>query len=278
MHAWFNLLLGETGPRRAVTHETRNGALSPAEPAARKKSRREQSRFCDSGRGVVDLPENKRGTIPAILIGERFNFKSFRKTSERDSASQRTKLKSLRDSPSLGAMYGFRNLALLTLLSLACGAGCDKPAPPAPPKRMIVPGMPTEAQPKLQTIKLWIGTEEVAVELALNHIQVQTGMMFRTNIAENEGMLFVFPMPHRASFWMLNTYVPLSAGYIDADGQLLEIHDLQPRNTNSVTAATDNIQYVLETKQGWFQRHHIGIGTVVRTERGSLHETFTRKR
>ena len=99
-------------------------------------------------------------------------------------------------------------------------------------------------------------------------------MMFRTNMAEGEGMVFVFPMPQRADFWMKNTILPLSAAYIDPDGQILEIHDLQPQDTNSVTAATGNIQYVLETRQGWFKRHNIREGTVIATERGTLRKTF----
>ena len=134
--------------------------------------------------------------------------------------------------------------------------------------------IPTKAQPKLPTIKLWIGSEQMISEMATTQLQEQTGMMFRTNMAENEGMIFVFPEPQRASFWMKNTILPLSAAYIDPDGQILEIHDLQPHNTNSVTAATDNIQYVLETPQGWFKRHNIREGTVVATEKGTLKKTF----
>src|SRR4051794_35590548 len=102
-------------------------------------------------------------------------------------------------------------------------------------------------------------------------------MMFRTNMAENAGMLFIFPGPHRASFWMKNTPLPLSAAYLDPDGVILEIHKLEPQNTNSVTAASERIQFVLETNEGWFQRHNIGVGAVVRTERGSLRETFFRR-
>ena len=134
--------------------------------------------------------------------------------------------------------------------------------------------IPTQAQPKLATIKLWIGPEEMSAEMAVTEIQERTGMMFRTNMAENEGMIFVFPTPQRADFWMMNTILPLSAAYIDPDGQILEIHDLQPHDTNSVRAATDNIQYVLETTQGWFKRHNIKEGTVIATERGTLRKTF----
>ena len=51
--------------------------------------------------------------------------------------------------------------------------------------------LPIAAQPKLQTMKVWLGAEEMETELALTGIQQQTGMMFRTNLAENAGMLFV---------------------------------------------------------------------------------------
>jgi uncharacterized membrane protein (UPF0127 family) len=68
--------------------------------------------------------------------------------------------------------------------------------------------------------------------------------------------------------------VPLSAAYISPDGTILEIVDLHPHNTNSVEAATDQVQYVLEVNQGWFKRHNIAPGAVIRTERGTLRGTF----
>jgi hypothetical protein len=137
---------------------------------------------------------------------------------------------------------------------------------------------PTNAQPKLRTVKLWLGAQELIAEVALTGIEQQTGMMFRTNIAENEGMLFVFAQPHRASFWMKNTLIPLSCAYIGSDGAILEIHELKPRDETSVAAASDGVQFVLETKQGWFQRNNVGVGAVVRTESGSLMDTFFRRR
>ena len=165
------------------------------------------------------------------------------------------------------AMNGLRILTLLLGLGLCggCVGGCNKPAAPASGE---------SAQPKLQTMKLWLGAEEMTAELALTGLQMQTGMMFRTNLAEDAGMLFVFPMPHRASFWMKNCPLPLSAAYIDPEGVILEIHDLQSYNTNLVEAASDRVQFVLETNQGWFGRHHVTPGMVVRTERGTLMETF----
>ena len=101
-----------------------------------------------------------------------------------------------------------------------------------------------------------------------------TGMMFRTNIQDTDAMLFDLGIPQRASFWMKNCPESISAAYITPDCTITEIHHLEHDDTNAVYAATDNIQFVLETQEGWFARHHIAVGTVIRTERGSLAETF----
>lgn len=127
-------------------------------------------------------------------------------------------------------------------------------------------------------MKLWLGPEEMEAELALTGMEKMTGMMFRTNLDENSGMLFVYGAPIQASFYMKNTFVPLSAAYIDPAGNILEIHDLKPLDTNAVVAASGNVQYILETKQGWFDRHHIGAGSLVRSEYGSLQQTFVARR
>jgi uncharacterized membrane protein (UPF0127 family) len=118
----------------------------------------------------------------------------------------------------------------------------------------------------------------MVAEMALNGIQQQTGMMFRTNLPENEGMIFPLPFPQQASFWMLNCPLPLSAAYIDPDGVIQEIHEFQPFNTNSVVANAANILFVLETPLGWFERHNVSTGTVIRTEFGPLKETFYPRR
>ncbi len=163
---------------------------------------------------------------------------------------------------------------LAPLLALLLCPGCDQPAAPAPPP-VTDTGEPTHANPKLQTLKLWLGAEEMNAELALTPQQIRTGMMFRTNrLPEDAGMLFPLPYTMRAQFWMKNCPVPLAAAYIDNDGVVEEIHAFEPNNTNTVISATNDIRFVLETSEGWFDRHHVGTGTVVRTERGSLMGTF----
>ena len=154
--------------------------------------------------------------------------------------------------------------------------GCKKSPPPAAPA--TASSLPTHAQPKLQTMKLWLGAEEMVTELALTGRQMQTGMMFRTNMAENEAMLFIEPETRQVGHWMMNCPLPLSIAYISPDGVIREIHDLKPHNTNTVASASANIRFALETPQGWFQRHNISTGTVVRTEHGTLEDVFLRRR
>jgi uncharacterized membrane protein (UPF0127 family) len=165
---------------------------------------------------------------------------------------------------------------LILLVALVIGGGCQKPDQPAPAAGGPL-ALPAAAQGKLRTMRVWLGAEELETELALTPREQQIGMMFRTNMAENTGMLFPLPVTDRASFWMKNCPLPLSAAYINPDGVIQEIHDFQPHNTNAVISVSDRIRFVLETPQGWFERHHVGAGAVVRTERGPLMETFFKR-
>ena len=155
-------------------------------------------------------------------------------------------------------------------------AGCKKSGGTTATPPSLDDLLPKQAQLRLPTMKIYLVTETLDAELALTEQQERTGMMFRTNIQETDAMLFVLPVPQRASFWMKNCPESLSAAYIGPDGVIEEIHHLEKNDTNSVIAASDNVQYVLETKDGWFARHNIGTGTVLRTEKGSLPETFFR--
>ena len=164
------------------------------------------------------------------------------------------------------------------LLAASLLAGCKKTentAVSSPASASSIDhSSPTHAQPKLPTIKIYLGAEQLDAELAHTAEQEETGMMFRTNILETDAMLFVFVRPLQASFWMKNCPESLSASYISPDGVIEEIHHLEKQDTNSVVAASDNIQFVLEVKDGWFERHNIGTGTVIRTDKGTLRGDF----
>jgi uncharacterized membrane protein (UPF0127 family) len=165
-------------------------------------------------------------------------------------------------------------IAIATLLVFGCDKRDDLAgAPVAAATNRALPYL-DHAQPRLPTMKLYIGPQVMVAEIARKSVELSTGMMYRTEMGTNDGMLFVMPYPHRASFYMRNTTVPLSAAYIDPEGTIMEIHDLQPKNETAVEAGVNNIQYVLETPQGWFKKNNIGPGTLIRTERGSFHDTF----
>jgi uncharacterized membrane protein (UPF0127 family) len=165
----------------------------------------------------------------------------------------------------------------INLFVLCLGAvwlpGCMKSAPP-PLSAPAAHHLPTQAQPKLRTMKLYLGAEALDAELALSPDEEETGMMFRTNILDTDAMLFDLHYPMRASFWMTNCPESISAAYITPDGIIAEIHHLEKNDATPVVANTDNIQFVLETSEGWFARHNVSTGMVVKTERGSLSATF----
>jgi len=177
----------------------------------------------------------------------------------------------------------FGNMAVLLGTALLL-AGCGKPAATAPvaalrPEIDPIHGHLLHAQPRLPTVKVWLGREEMVAEIARAPVEIATGMMFRTNMLENEAMLFVFPDAEIGpkNFYMRNCVVPLSAAYITPDGTIAEMIDLQPGDERGVSSQSGNLQFVLEVPQGWFTRHHVRTGMVVRTEHGSLRETFTRR-
>jgi uncharacterized membrane protein (UPF0127 family) len=170
-------------------------------------------------------------------------------------------------------MMHWRILAVLGV-ALFVWSGCNKPVEPTAVPPSQGPQLPTEAQPRLATMKLFAGPATITAEIARRPREIMTGMMFRTNVVEDEGMLFVLNFPQQASFWMANCPVPLSCAYINMDGVIEEIHDMEPHNTNSIVAATNNILFVLETKQGWFERNQVRTGMVITTESGPLLKTF----
>lgn len=134
-----------------------------------------------------------------------------------------------------------------------------------------------QAQPKLRTLKLWLGSNELTAEIAISQTEIATGMMYRTQMAENEAMLFVFSKPHRASFYMRNTLLPLSCACIDRDGKILEIRNMTPKEETPIVSSSDQVQFVLEVNQGWFERHNVSAGMFISSEKGTLAQVFLGK-
>jgi uncharacterized membrane protein (UPF0127 family) len=100
---------------------------------------------------------------------------------------------------------------------------------------------------------------EVRAEIADEVAEHETGLMERTALAEDAGMLFVFPGERRRSFWMKNTLIPLSIAYIDGDGGIVDIQDMQPLDESTYPSAAP-AQYALEVNQGFFEERGVQVG------------------
>jgi uncharacterized protein len=135
--------------------------------------------------------------------------------------------------------------------------------------------VPTQAQQPLPTVKIYLGAETLNAELAITRDEEETGLMYRTNITDDTAMLFDLHQPMRASFWMTNCPISLSAAYIGPDGVIEEIRHLEKNDNVPVTATNDNILFVLEVNDGWFARHNISTGMLIKSERGTLLQTFS---
>ena len=110
-----------------------------------------------------------------------------------------------------------------------------------------------------QEIKIITGDGIIILtaEIAATEEQRARGLMFREEIKDGEGMLFIFERDQFVSFWMKNTLVPLSIAYISHAGIIMEIFDMKPNDLTPVLSSFP-IRYALEVPQNWFNRAGIG--------------------
>jgi multidrug resistance efflux pump/uncharacterized membrane protein (UPF0127 family) len=111
----------------------------------------------------------------------------------------------------------------------------------------------------LPTISVTCAGHPVIAELAATPEHRERGLMFRTEVAEGSGMLFVFAAEMELSFWMRNTFVPLSIAFLDAAGTILNVEDLEPLD-ETMRRSAGPARYALEVPQGWFAARRIGAG------------------
>jgi uncharacterized membrane protein (UPF0127 family) len=102
----------------------------------------------------------------------------------------------------------------------------------------------------------------VLAEAARSDAERERGLMYRKELADGKGMIFIFEREQMLSFWMKNTLIPLSIAFIAADGRIVEIHDMEPGNLNSVRSSR-SCRFALEVPQGWFARTGVGVGDKV---------------
>lgn len=105
-----------------------------------------------------------------------------------------------------------------------------------------------------------VGEVTVQMQLAVRPLEMQQGLMHRTFLGDDEGMIFVYARPAQMSFWMRNTVIPLDIGFFDGGGKLTQVRAMHPLDENPVESASDSIQFSLEMNQGWYRERGIKPG------------------
>jgi len=134
-------------------------------------------------------------------------------------------------------------VALLALLGLCCTL-------------CYAQGRP---QLDLPRTKITAGMYLIDTQVAATPQQREVGLMFREQMPQAEGMLFVFDQPREQCFWMKNTLIPLTAAFVADDGSIVNLADMKPHSTES-HCSRQPVRYVLEMNQGWFLKKGIKAG------------------
>ncbi|MHA7879841.1 MAG: DUF192 domain-containing protein [Saccharospirillum sp.] len=117
-------------------------------------------------------------------------------------------------------------------------------------------------------VPLQVDEYELTADIAATAQERGQGLMYRETLSDDEGMLFIFERPDRHCFWMRNTLIPLSIAFLDAQGRILQINDMEPES-EQLHCATRPASFALEVNQGWFAERDIrpGMTSMVRADR-----------
>jgi uncharacterized membrane protein (UPF0127 family) len=111
-------------------------------------------------------------------------------------------------------------------------------------------------------LELFAGMHRIEAELAATTDSRQIGMMRRTIMPPQRGMLFVFPEVEKHCMWMRNTLLPLSVAFLDENGRIINVEDMQPM-TEDNHCAHKPARYALEMNLGWFKTRGLGTGFAI---------------
>ena len=111
-----------------------------------------------------------------------------------------------------------------------------------------------------KTTNLTINGRVLTVEVAATPASRRCGLAFRQDLLPDHGMLFVFDQDRSVRFWMKNTRIPLTIAYLNADGKILRLEDMDPGDPERLYPSGQPVRYALETNLGWFAANAIHIG------------------
>lgn len=135
-------------------------------------------------------------------------------------------------------------MALLLVVAAACGGGGDRTT---------------------VTVGTQAGPVVLSVEVADDPDERRAGLSGRESLAEDAGMLFVYPETRRGGFWMKDTLIPLTIAFLDADGRVLEIVDMEPCRADPCPVHDPNVAYrnALEVPAGALARLGVTVGDIL---------------
>jgi uncharacterized membrane protein (UPF0127 family) len=110
-----------------------------------------------------------------------------------------------------------------------------------------------------RTVILSINDTTIHAEIAVTQAEREHGLMGRSDLCADCGMLFVFDTPARYAFWMKNTPTPLSIAFIDAGGRIINLDEMEAETETPHYAQGDAL-YALEMQAGWFTKHEVKTG------------------
>jgi uncharacterized membrane protein (UPF0127 family) len=160
-------------------------------------------------------------------------------------------------------------IALIALALLLAGCGGTQAGPEAQSQKTQQASGTTvtgtgETTPRLRIVVIDASggkKVEVRVEVADDLAEQTKGLMYRTALGEDRGMLFVYPDERILSFWMKNTLIPLSIAYIDSEGRIVDILDMKPLDDKPPHyVSSEPVQYALEVNRGLFEERGVRVG------------------
>jgi|SRR6185369_10415177 uncharacterized membrane protein (UPF0127 family) len=127
---------------------------------------------------------------------------------------------------------------------------------------LFLASLPLLADVTFKTSQVKVAGHPLKVELAIEEPQRLQGLMYRKALGKEDGMLFIFDEPGYHSIWMKNTLIPLSVAFVDKDGVILNIADMEPQTLDSHMAAGPAV-YAIETNRGWYADKKVKAGDKV---------------
>ena len=125
---------------------------------------------------------------------------------------------------------------------------------------LLATGALAQTMPK---VDLSIGLYRIQAEVAADEATRELGLMNRPTMPQQAGMLFVFDSAQRYCMWMKNTLLPLSVAFMDEQGKIINVEDMQPQ-TETSHCANSPARYALEMNLGWFKAKGVKTGTSVK--------------